>query len=355
MIKIKLGKKNISTKSPTYFIADIAANHDGNLSRAKKLIRLCAKAGANAAKFQHFKAKTIVSDKGFKKLGKITHQSKWKKSVFEVYKDASINFNWTKQLRDECKKNKIDFLTSPYDFDYVDRVRKYICAYKIGSGDITWLEILQKISKKKLPVILATGAATLNEVKKAVRVILKNNKKLVVMQCNTNYTNSIENFKYINLNVLKLYKKIFKNKIILGLSDHTPGHTTVLGAVAMGARVVEKHFTDDNKRIGPDHAFSMNFKTWSKMVTETRLLEKALGDGVKRIEKNEKKSSLVQKRSIYAINSIKKNQRFKNNITVLRPALKNHLPANKFSWLKTKKAKKNIKKGECINLKKVNF
>ena len=354
-MKIKIGKKIISKDSPTYFIADIAANHDGSLSRAKKLIRLCAKAGADAAKFQHFKANTIVSDKGFKKLGKITHQSKWKKSVFEVYKDASIDFNWTRELKNECKKNKIDFLTSPYDFDYVDKVEKYICAYKIGSGDITWLEVLNKISKKKLPVILATGAATLREVKQAVKTILRNNKKLVLMQCNTNYTNSLENFKFINLNVLKSYKKIFGNKIILGLSDHTPGDTTVLGAVALGARVIEKHFTDDNYRIGPDHLFSMNFNTWSRMVNQTRILEKALGDGIKKIEYNESQSSLVQKRAIYAIKDIKKNHTFKNNITVLRPALKNHLSADKFAWLKNKKAKKNIKEGECINIKKVNI
>lgn len=355
MMRIKLGSKIITKNSPTYFIADIAANHDGKLSRAKKLIRLCAKAGANAAKFQHFKAETIVSDQGFKKLGKITHQSKWKKSVFEVYKDASINLNWTKELKKECKKNKIDFLTSPYDLEYVDKVKKYVCAYKIGSGDITWLQILKKISKKNLPVILATGAATLNEVKSAVNTILLNNKKLILMQCNTNYTNSLENYKFINLNVIKTYKKVFKNKIILGLSDHTPGHATVLGAVTLGARVVEKHFTDDNSRVGPDHAFSMNFNTWKKMVDETRILESALGDGNKKIEKNELKSSIVQKRSIYAINDIKKNQIFKNNITVLRPALKNHLSANKFDWLTKKSAKKNIKKGECINIKKVNF
>jgi sialic acid synthase SpsE len=354
-MKIKIGNKTITKTSPTYFIADIAANHDGNLSRAKKLIRLCAKAGANAAKFQHFKAQTIVSDKGFKNLGKITHQSKWKKSVFEVYKDASIDFNWTKELQEECKKNNIDFLTSPYDFDYVDRVEKYICAYKIGSGDITWLEILKKISKKKLPVILATGAATLSEVKQAVKTIIKNNKRLVLMQCNTNYTNSLDNFKYINLNVLKSYKKIFKDKIILGLSDHTPGHATVLGAVTLGAKVIEKHFTDDNKRIGPDHLFSMNFNTWSTMVNETRKLEKALGDGIKKIESNETQSSIVQKRAIYAIRDIKKNQSFKNNITVLRPALKNHLSADKLAWLNNKKAKKDIKKGECINTKKVSI
>ena len=354
-MRFKIGNKNISKHSPVYFIADIAANHDGNLDRAKRLIKLCAKAGANGAKFQHFKAQTIVSKKGFEKIGKITHQSKWKKSVYDVYKDASINFNWTKELKKECKKNKIDFLTSPYDLNYVDQVEKYICAYKIGSGDITWLEIIKKISKKKLPVILATGAATLDEVKQAIRTIKKNNKKIVLMQCNTNYTNSSENYNFINLNVLKSYKKIFGDNVILGLSDHTHGHVTVLGAVTLGARVVEKHFTDDNDRKGPDHAFSMNYNTWKAMVDDTRILEKTLGDGIKKIEKNEIKSSLVQKRSIYAINDIKKNQGFKNNIMVLRPALKNHLPANRFAWLKNKKAKKNIKKDECIKLEKVNF
>ncbi len=354
-MRFKLGNKIISKKSPVYFIADIAANHDGDLNRAKKLIRLCAKAGADGAKFQHFKAQTIVSKKGFEKIGKITHQSKWKKSVYDVYKEASINFNWTKELKKECKKNKIDFLTSPYDLNYVDQVEKYICAYKIGSGDITWLEILKKISKKKLPVILATGAATLNEVKQAVSTIKKNNKKIVLMQCNTNYTNSSDNYNFINLNVLNSYRKIFGDNVILGLSDHTHGHVSVLGAVALGARVVEKHFTDDNYRTGPDHAFSMNYNTWKAMVDDTRILEKTLGDGIKKIEKNEIQSSLVQKRSIYAINDIKKNKRFKNNITVLRPALKNHLPANRFAWLENKKAKKNIKKGECIKLEKVNF
>jgi len=354
-MRFKIGRNFISKTSPVYFIADIAANHDGNLDRAKKLIRLCAKAGANAAKFQHFKAKTIISQRGFDKVGKITHQSKWNKSVYEVYNKASINFKWTSELKKECKKNGIDFLTSPYDLDYVDQLEKYICAYKIGSGDITWLEILKKISKKQLPVIIASGAATLEEVKQAIKTIIANNKKIVLMQCNTNYTNSIENYHYVNLNVLTSYKRIFGDKVILGLSDHTQGHVTVLGAVALGAKVIEKHFTDDNNRNGPDHAFSMNFKTWKSMVEDTRSLEKALGDGIKKIEKNEIQSSLIQKRSIYAINDIKKNQVFKNNITVLRPALKNHLPANKLSWLKNRKAKKDIKKGECINLKKVNF
>ena len=146
---IKVFKKKISKSSKTYFVADIAANHDGNLSRALKLIRLCAKSGADAAKFQHFKAETIVSDYGFKKMGKITHQKKWKKSVYEIYNQASINNDWTPVLKKECHKHKIAFMTAPYDLNYVDSVFKYVDAYKVGSGDINWHEIIEKISRKK--------------------------------------------------------------------------------------------------------------------------------------------------------------------------------------------------------------
>ena len=223
-----------------------------------------------------------------------------------MYKKASINPKWTKDLKAECKKNKIDFMTAPYDLDYVDMVNKYIPAYKIGSGDITWKEIVIKIAKKKKPVFLACGASTLKEVVKAVEVILKYNKKLVLMQCNTNYTNSKENFNFINLNALKQFKKNFKKKIILGLSDHTPGHSSVLGAITLGARVVEKHFTDDNNRDGPDHKFSLNPETWKKMIDDSKELEMCLGDGKKKLEKNEKSSVIVQRRGVWTKRKIKK-------------------------------------------------
>ena len=327
---MKIGKKIIKENTNTYFVADIAANHDGSLKRAKKLIKLCAKAGANAAKFQHFKASTIISKDGFNNIGKLSHQSKWKKSVYQIYEDASINFSWTKILKKECKKNNIDFLTSPYDLNYVDEVNKYICAYKIGSGDITWIDIIKKIAKKKKPVILATGASSIDEVKRAVKEILKYNKNLVLMQCNTNYSNSEENFKYINLNALKSFKKIFGKKIILGLSDHTPGHATVLGAVALGARVVEKHFTDNNNRNGPDHKFSM-------------------GNGVKKIELNEKDTNHIQRRSYYSKKDITKGERIKKNFLIpLRPYLKNSFSPDMDFLLINKNAKKKIKKGKCI-------
>jgi len=353
-MKIKIGKNLISKNHKTYFVADIAANHDGSLSRAKKLIRLCANSGANAAKFQHFKAETIVSDYGFKKIGKITHQKKWKKSVFQVYKDASINNSWTRKLRQECKKNKIDFMTAPYDMDYVNSVYKYMDAYKIGSGDITWIDIIGKIAKKQKPVLIATGASSIKDVKRAVKEIKKNNKKIVLMQCNTNYTASNKNNKFLNLNVLKLYKKIFKDTVILGLSDHTFGHNSVLGAVAMGARVIEKHFTDDNNRKGPDHKFSMNPKTWRRMVEETRVLENSLGDGYKKIEENENQSAIVQRRAIRAKKKLLKGQKIKPHmLSYLRPCPKTALsPYEKYKIL-NKVLKKNIAKGDVVTWEKI--
>lgn len=352
MKKFKIGNSYVGENSKVYFIADIAANHDGSLFRAKKLIRLCAKAGANAAKFQHFKAETIVSDNGFKKIGKISHQSKWKKSVFEVYKDASINPRWTAALKKECKKNNIDFLTAPYDLDYVDSVNKLISAYKIGSGDITWKEIIIKIAKKKKPVLLACGASTLKETVDATKLILKHNKRLVLMQCNTNYTNSLKNFKFLNLNVLNQFNKIFKKRLILGLSDHTPGHASVLGAITLGAKVIEKHFTDNNFRNGPDHAFSLNPKTWTEMVNVSRFLEKSLGDGKKKLESNEKQSAIVQRRGVWIKKHIKKGEKLKkNHIDFLRPCPKNSISPFFIDRYLGKKVKKDLKPNSVLTKK----
>ena len=290
--------RQIGESCPAYFIADIAANHDGDLSRAKDLIFLAAEAGADAAKFQHFKANTIVSDLGFRRLGgKKSHQAGWSKSVFDVYKDASVPNDWTIELVDTCKRAGVSFFTSPYAFDIVDDIDPYVPAYKIGSGDITWLEMVEHIARKKKPLILASGASGMEEVQSAVAVALRHNEKFSLLQCNTNYTAETENFKYIQLNVLKSYQAMYPG-MILGLSDHTPGHTTVLGAVTLGAKIIEKHFTDDISRSGPDHKFSMTLSTWRAMVDATRELEYAMGNGIKKIEENERDTAVVQRRSI---------------------------------------------------------
>jgi sialic acid synthase SpsE len=320
-LEIKIGDKKIGEGHPTYFIADIAANHDGDLERAKKLIKLARESGADAAKFQNFFAPKIVSDFGFREMGgQQSHQSTWKKSVFEVYKDASVPFEWTPILKETCDKVGIDYFSSPYDFEAIDKLDAYMPAYKIGSGEIDWLEAIVRMAEKGKPVILATGAATIGEVQQAVHAILAVNKQLVLMQCNTNYTASLENFKYINLNVLKTYALMFPS-IVLGLSDHTLGHSTVLGAVALGAHMIEKHFTDDNDREGPDHKFAMNPGSWAEMVENTRRLEKALGSPDKTVAGNEVDTAVIQRRCLRAARDIKAGEVLdREMIDVLRPA-----------------------------------
>jgi sialic acid synthase SpsE len=321
--EICIGKEKISINHPSYFIADIASNHDGDLARAKELIWLSKESGADAVKFQHFKANKIVSDEGFKSLeGQSSHQVNWEKSVFEVFKQYELNRDWNLELIAEAKKANIEFFTTPYDIEAVDEINDQLPAYKIGSGDITWIEFIEYIAQKGKPTLLATGASDFSDVKRAVSTITNINPRIVLMQCNTNYTGSLENFKYINLNVLKTYSTMFPN-MILGLSDHTPGHSTVLGAVALGARVIEKHFTDDNNLIGPDHPFSMNPSSWREMVHRTRELENALGDGVKVIEDNEKETVVVQRRGIYLKENIPKGHILtESDVKFLRPALK---------------------------------
>jgi N-acetylneuraminate synthase len=193
-------------------------------------------------------------------------------------------------------------------------------AYKVGSGEIDWLEALQRMAAKGKPVLLATGASSIGEVQQAVHTITAINPQLVLMQCNTNYTGSLENLKYVNLNVLKTYAILFP-ELVLGLSDHTPGHTTVLGAVTLGARVIEKHFTDDQTREGPDHSFAMDPDGWAEMVHRTRELEAALGSTDKVVAENEKETVVIQRRCVRAARDLKKGEVLtRDMLDVLRPA-----------------------------------
>ena len=319
MNSIKLGNKIIDDNS-LYFIADIGANHNGSLEKAIELIHLAKESGADAAKFQNFQADKIVSKTGFDNMkGKLSHQSKWKKSVFEVYEDASISKDWTRVLKEECDKVGIDYFTSAYDFESVDLVDPYVNLYKIGSGDITWLDIIDYILDKNKPVLIATGASTNEDVSRVMKMALKKTQDLVLMQCNTNYTGSIDNYNYCNLNVLKQFSIDYPNTV-LGLSDHTAGHATTLGAIALGARVIEKHFTDDNNQEGPDHGFAMNPQSWRNMVDRSYELLVSLGDGVKIVEKNEEQSKLVQRRCLRVNTNLKKGHTLlESELISLRP------------------------------------
>jgi len=320
-MEIRIGNKRIGPGQPTYFIADIAANHDGDLERAKMLIRLAKEAGADAAKFQNFNAPKIVSDYGFNHMNaQVSHQATWKKSVVEVYEGASISFDWTPILKDACDQCGIEYLTSPYDYDAIEHVAPFVPAFKVGSGEIDWIEALQHMASKGKPMLVATGAADIADVQRAVHAVLRLNRDLVLMRCNTNYTASLENYDHIHLNVLKTYASMFPD-VILGLSDHTHGNATVLGAVTLGARVIERHFTDDNDREGPDHKFALDPKDWAHMVEETRQLERALGSADKFIAGNEQETSVVQRRCLRAARDISEGEVLdREMIDVLRPA-----------------------------------
>lgn len=348
-ITIAIGRHVLAPDRPVYFIADIAANHDGDLERAKDLIHRCAEAGADAAKFQNFRAPTIVSDYGFNALGgQLSHQSKWKKSVSEVYADASLPMEWTVVLRETCDRAGIDYFTAPYDPQLLPTLSPHVCAWKVGSGDITWHENIAAMARDGKPVLIATGASDLDEVRRALEVARRHTPKVVLMQCNTNYTASLENFRHINLNVLKTYALEFPD-VLLGLSDHTPGHATVLGAVALGARAVEKHFTDDPTRTGPDHAFSMDPAAWRDMVQRTRELEAALGDGVKRVMENERETVVLQRRAVRAARRIAAGATVaERDLTVLRPCPQGALPPYRQEEVVGRTAVRDIEAGDCV-------
>jgi N-acetylneuraminate synthase len=176
------------------------------------------------------------------------------------------------------------------------------------------------MARKGKPLLIATGAADIGEVQRAVHAVLPINPNLVLMQCNTNYTASQENYDHINLNVLKTYAAMFP-QLVLGLSDHTHGNATVLGAVTLGARVIERHFTDDNNRAGPDHKFALEPEAWAHMVAETRQLERALGSADKFVANNERDTVVVQRRCLRTARDISAGEIFtREMIAVLRPA-----------------------------------
>lgn len=346
---IEINQRNISLSEPAYFIADIASNHDGDLAKAIDLIWLAKEAGADAVKFQHFQAPKIVSDFGFRNLGnQKSHQSNWKKSVYEVYQQYECKLEWTDELVKTARKAGIDFFTTPYDKEVLTRIGPYIPAYKIGSGDITWIDFIEEIAKQGKPVLLSTGASTMDDVERAVEAIIKHNRQLVLMQCNTNYTGAKENFQFINLNVLKAYAISFPN-ILLGLSDHTPGCSVVLGAIALGARVIEKHFTYDKSQEGPDHAFSMDKSEWCEMIERCRELEIALGNGIKRVESNEIETTIIQRRSLRCSRDLPAGKNISvDDLEALRPAPKYSMEPYRINNIIGKKLKQDKMAGDVL-------
>ena len=346
--------KIFDSSHSVYVIAEVGSNFDGSLHRAKKLAKLAKEVGADGFKIQNFQAPKIVSKKGFSDL-QISFQSKWKKPVYEVYKNAEFPRAWLREISDYCNMIGIDFLASPYDYEAVDLLEKIgICAYKIGSGEIDHLPYLEYISKTNKPIILSCGASTLDEIKLAVDTIRKNgNNKIVLLQCVTNYPSFIEN---ANVLAMKTLKEKFG--VVVGYSDHSIGKkgggndplngiTIPLAAVSLGAKVIEKHFTDDRFRNGPDHPFAMEPKDFKRMVAGIRAVEKALGDGHKKVLPSESETVIIQRRGLYTTCDILPGEKItEEKYTLLRPAI--GLRPLEIELLDKSVASRHIKAGEVI-------
>jgi N-acetylneuraminate synthase len=347
-----LSQLGIGNEHPTYFIAEIGSNFDGSKQRAVDLIGIAKDAGAQAVKFQHYTAKSLVNQHGFENMGgKVSHQQKWDDSVYNVYDNASLPLDWTADLAKFSKREGIDFFSSPYSFDLAENIEPHVDFFKIGSGDITFTALIEFIAKFGKPILLGTGASSIMDVERALSIIESHNVESVVMQCNTNYTGSGVNNKHLNLNVFNTYKKHFPNSV-LGLSDHMTEDHIVLASIAMGARVVERHFTDDTTRSGPDHPFSMDPESWKAMILKARELEEMLGNGVKRIEENETDTAIVQRRALCLTKNLEEGSVLKeSSLEALRPCPEGAFEPYQIQELVGKTLSTNLSRGSVLTLK----
>jgi sialic acid synthase SpsE len=344
-MRLKIGDTFVGDGAPFYTIAEIGSNFDGDIDRAKMLVDLAKDSGADAVKFQTFTAKGLVSEEGFRNL-KVGYQANWKVSVTEMYSRAEFPRQWHKELFNYARSRDLAFLSSAYDKEGVDLLEDLdVPAYKIGSGDLTWLEMVEYIARKAKPVIVATGASTLEEVDQAIATIKKaGNDQIIILQCVTNYPSSFEN---INLRVLDLFRQRYG--ALVGYSDHTPGSMVAIGTVALGGCMIEKHFTDDKTRNGPDHPFAMDGGDFRRMVDDIRLMEKMLGKPVREVYEEEKAQYVSMKRGIRASRDIAVGIPIaREMIEVLRPCGPRDFKASEISIVVGRVATRDIEKGEAL-------
>jgi len=346
MPEFNIGRLKIGLEYCPIFIADIGANHDGDLSRAKMLIEKAAAAGADVVKFQNFIATNIVSRRGFADVGRLSHQSSWSAGVYETYEEYSINRDWIPILHEHCQSQGVEFMSTPYDIDSADLLLPYVSAYKIGSGDITYTRLISHIAKKGLPILLSTGASTMEDVNRAVLSVAWQ-VPLVIMQCNTDYT-GIASYKHLNLNVISMYLREYP-KSVVGISDHSTDDIGVLVSISLGARVVEKHFSDDTTRVGPDHKFSVTPDGWTEMVRRAKNSFASLGSDKKFVCDNESETVVIQRRCLRLSRDMSIGEIVEpSDLVPLRPAPVGSIPPYMLNKIIGHTVNRNIAFGEHI-------
>jgi sialic acid synthase SpsE len=297
----------IGEQHPCYIIMDVGANHNMDLNTSKKLIESAAKLGADAIKFQIYQADKLYSK----------NTPKFKKDPLKPYnmiKKYELPRKWLPILKELANENKIDFSCSPFDYEAVDLLDELgIPFFKIASPEIVDLELIEYIAKKKKPIIFSTGMAKLEDIEDALSCIKKYHQKIIILHCNTLYPTPV---KAVNLRAIQTLQKLYPYPI--GFSDHTLGTHISLAAVAMGAKVIERHFTLDKSQEGPDHSFALEPNNLSNLIKFIREIEEAMGDGIKRPHKLEKENFKKARRSIIALKKIPKNRIISRDMLIIK-------------------------------------
>ncbi len=302
-----------------FIIAEAGVNHNGSIELAKELIDVAVSAGVDAVKFQTFKAENLVS-KDTEKAPYQKNTTDKNESQFDMIKKLELDVSMHKELIMYCKYRNIMFLSTPFDIDSINLLTDLgLEIFKISSGEVTNLPYLRAIGRLNKEVILSTGMASIGEVEDALTILTESGTKkdkITVLHANTEYPTPMYD---VNLNAMLTIKNEFGVKV--GYSDHTLGIEVDIAAVAMGASIIEKHFTLDKRMNGPDHKASLEPIELISMVKAIRNIELALGDGEKKPSKSESKNIRIVRKSIVAKCDIKKDEILtKDNITVKRPS-----------------------------------
>ncbi|MDF4201480.1 N-acetylneuraminate synthase [Maribacter sp. SA7] len=306
-------------KNRVLIIAEAGVNHNGDITLAKKLIDAAADAGVDYVKFQTFNSKKLVSKSAQKADYQKQNTNDEVESQLKMLQKLELSKNDHLILIDYCKAKNIKFLSTAFDLDSIDFLEELkIDLWKIPSGEITNLPYLRKLGGLGKPVIISTGMAEMSEIEDAINVVTSSGtdiKDITVLHCNTEYPTPMQD---VNLTAMNTIKDVFK--VPIGYSDHTLGIEIPIAAVALGATVIEKHFTLDNSMDGPDHKASLEPQELKKMVAAIRNIEQALGNGIKAPSPSEVKNKPIARKSIVANVDISKGEVFnENNITVKRP------------------------------------
>ena len=302
----------------TFIIAEAGVNHNGSLELARQMVDAAADIGADAIKFQTFTAEKLVCQHA-EKAEYQKHQADKSETQFEMIKKLELGLSEHENLISLCKEKNIYFLSSPFDIDSIDLLhRLQLTTFKIPSGEITNLPYLRKIGTLKKKVILSSGMSDLSEIGDALVVLEKAGLprgQITVLHCNTQYPTLFED---VNLKAMQTISTVFGVKV--GYSDHTLGIEVPIAAVAMGASVIEKHFTLDKNMKGPDHRSSLEPSEFKAMVQAIRNIEKTFGTGIKKPSPSELKNRVIARKSIVAAQPIFAGEKFtNNNLTVKRP------------------------------------